>query len=420
MRNVNSANLTDLVVFICAANIPVMYLDGMLASKVGFDRFQSLYFLATLSVAFGVAIIRSSRIPYWMLAALLGIGISAIGAAFYWGAIVGLVKNVQFIVRGPLLYAVLFLLFVGKVSPAQVRFYAIITMATVSTSTILHYLFSFGLAEKGGRANPILNGFLADTNSAVFSLMFAGLALYHYERSSLMRAVIAIVIFLNLAALDSKSGILLMSAYAATKLYFALGGRSFITRLVYSASLFLLSAAVILFPEVIITQIVQFAYSLSVKGQATLTIRLSSWDFLTIFSATRNLKLAELNQVYPIFTSSFSFLFGRSFALFDTQKFIESDFFDVLFALGFVGLASSLVLYFYPLVHSIKKGATGLALPLLVLLASSTLLVGHTLFSPASVTTISIVSACVLTQAKRHSRKKAVGFHQPDVRLTHA
>lgn len=420
MRNVNSANLTDLVVFICAANIPVMYLDGMLASKVGFDRFQSLYFLATLSAAFGVASIRSSRIPYWMLAALLGIGISAIGAAFYWGAFVGLVKNAQFIVRGPLLYSVLFLLFVGKVSPAQVRFYAIITMATVSTSTILHYLFSFGLVEKGGRANPILNGFLADTNSAVFSLMFAGLALYHYERSSLMRAVIAIVIFLNLAALDSKSGILLMSAYAATKLYFALGGRSFITRLVYSASVFLLSTAIILFPEVIITQIVQFAYSLSVKGTATLNFRLSNWDFFTIFSATRNLKLAELNQVYPIFTSSFSFLFGRSFALFDTQKFIESDFFDVLFALGFIGLTSFLVLYFYPLVHSIKKGTKGLALPLLVLLASSTLFVGHTLFSPASVMTISIVSACVRTQAKRYSRRKAGRFHHPYVGRTRA
>lgn len=406
MEKVKNATLTDLVVLICSANIPIMYLDGMLESKVGFDRFQSIYFFMILCAATGVAIIRSAKIPYWILTAFLVLGISVIGSAFYWGAFDGLAKNIQYIVRGPLLYSILFLIFIGKVSRAQLRFYSIVTIATITISTLLHFQFSFGLTEKGGRENPILNGFLADTNSAVFSLMFAGLAFYHNERSSLIRAVIAILIFMNLAALDSKSGILLSSGYLVTILYFALVGRSFFARFVYVAALFLFLSGLIFFPVVLFTQIIEFAYSLSVKGQASLAVRFSNWDLLTIFSATRNLKFAELNEVYPVLKSPMSFLFGRSFALFNNQKFIESDFFDLLFAIGFIGLAPFLVLYFYPLGSAIKKGAIASGIPLIVLLSSSTLLVGHTLFSPASVMTISIVTACLLTKAKNDKNDK--------------
>ena len=396
MEKVKKYYLSDFIIVTCIFNLPIMYLDGLLSAKIGFDRFQTIYFLFIIMLTSLYLLTSREKMPHWLFIALYMLLIASVISTMSFSKFQGFFLNIQHLLRGPFFFAFLFLLLRNRITQRHLKLMTLVTLATVSTSTILHYIFSFGVTLKGGRTNLIFNGYLSDTNSAVLSVLILSLIYYHLLDSKIAKMILILVVMINAAALDSKSGILIVSVFILVRIYFRIFGRSLFSQFIFGLTIVVLVCLFLLFPEEVVYQILNFVYTLSVKGRDSLQFRLNTWDIVTILTATRNLKMAIAYEAYPLFTEFYTTAFGYSFAMYGEQKFVESDLVDTMFTLGLTGVIAILVLYFYPIVLSVVKYRSEIAIGVLLLISSTSTLTGHTLFAPASVVSLSFVIGFLL------------------------
>lgn len=402
MAPIINKKITNQFFLLCILNLPMMYLDGLISTLIGFQRFQTFYFLILFSLALVIICYNNISIYRWLLFPFFGLCFSIICSPLNINSFGGFTSNLQYFLRGPLLFIVLFSVLKGKISKEHIRLFCIVTILTCTISTIAHAVFSIGFVDKAGKLNPIYNGYLSDTNSAVFLLLLAALTYYHLLSGAMKKFLLIIILLFNVAALDSKAGILLIFLFLSVKFYFLLF-RKTNTSIVVLCTLIVVSlVAIIFFTEQIAYYVLNLVYSISIKGQSSLEFRFETWDILTILTATRNLKYYALADAFPVLESANNFLFGNSFGIYQDNKLVESDLFDSLLALGFIGFISIYFLYLWPLYHRSKDIDIEFVVTLFVLILSVTVLVGHVFFSPASVVGISLIASYI----SKNSREK--------------
>ena len=382
-----------------------MYVDGLIYEEIGFERFQSIYFLTAMSLAILYMFYTKTSLSFWLLIPLFGLSISLAVSPINMNNFSGLTSNIKYFLRGPILFIFLIISFKDKISYYHVRAFCFITIATCTASTFAHAFMSFGFQIKGNKLNPIFNGYFSDTNSAAFLLLLAALVYFQISSGILKKFILTLALIFNVAALDSKAGILLVFIFLLIKCYFHIFSNNRISRLILFISIATITGAILAFPEQIAYYMLNLVYTLSVKDAGVLNVRFATWDILSIVTATRNLKFLALNDAYPLFGSFTSFMFGNSFWIYQDHSLIESDLLDSLMALGLLGCLSTFMLYF-PLIRSGTKGIEhSVSIPLFILVLSMSLLVGHVFFSPASVMGLAIVASYYSSSKTRLSKK---------------
>ena len=387
--------ITNLLFLLCILNLPVMYLDGLVSTLIGFQRFQTFYFLILFYLTIVIGFHNNISIYRWLLFPFFGLCLSIICSPLNFSGLVGFTSNLQYFLRGPLLFIVLFSVFKDKISKEHIRLFCISTILTCSMSTIVHAVFSIGFVNKAGKLNPIFNGYLSDTNSAVFLLLLAALTYYHMLSGAIKKFLLILILLFNVAALDSKAGILLIFLFLSVKIYFLLFKKTNTSIVVLCCLIIVSLVAIIFFTEQIAYYVLNLVYSISIKGQSSLEFRFKTWDILTILTATRNLKYYALVDAFPVLESVNNFLFGNSFGIYQDNKLVESDLFDSFLAFGFIGFISIYFLYLWPLYYRSKDIDREFTVTIFVLILSVTVLVGHVFFSPASVVGISLVASYI-------------------------
>jgi hypothetical protein len=378
------------LIWMCILNLPIMYLDGLISELTGFERLQTLYFFTLLIFAFVYMFHTNISIKWWLFLPFFGISFSVILSSFNINNFGGVTSNLQYFLRGPLLFTVLLIIFRNKLMSKHVRLFCIATISTCTMSTIVHAFFSIGFANKGLRLNPIFNGYLSDTNSAVFLLLLTALLYFKMLTGVLKKSLLVAILLFNVAALDSKAGILLIFLFLTIKTYLIMFGNTSSTRLILYSLISAFFVAIIQFSDKIAYFILNLVFSISVKSSSSLDFKFNNFDIFTIITATRNLKYLALSDIYPPLENFMIFLFGNSFWIYKDNKLVESDLLDSLLALGFVGCLSIYFLYFWSMYIRSKNIDREFTIALFILVLCLTVLVGHVFYSPASVIGLSL------------------------------
>lgn len=390
------------LIWMCILNLPVMYLDGLISELTGFERFQTLYFFTLLIFAFLYMCYTNISVKWWLFLPIFGISFSIILSSININNFGGFTSNLQYFLRGPLLFAVLLIIFKNKLMSKHVRLFCIATISTCTMSTIAHAFFSIGFTNKGYSLNPIFNGYLSDTNSAVFLLLLTALLYFKILTGVLKKSLLVAILLFNVAALDSKAGILMIFLFLTIKTYLIMFGNTSSTRLILYSLFTALFVAIVQFSERIAYSILNFVYFISVKSSSSLDFKFNNFDILTIITATRNLKYLALSEIYPPLENFMIFLFGNSFWIYKDNKLVESDLLDSLLALGFIGCLSIYFLYFWSMYIGSKNIDTEFKIALFILVFSLTVLVGHVFLSPSSVIGLSLTVSYISRSKDRN------------------
>lgn len=357
-----------------------------------------------MSLAILYMLYTKRSLAYWLLIPLFGLSISLAVSPINMNNFGGLTSNIKYFLRGPILFIFLIISFKDKISQYHIQAFCFVTIATCTASTLAHAFMSFGFQLKSNKLNPIFNGFFSDTNSAAFLLLLTALVYFQMSAGLLKKSILILALLVNVAALDSKAGILLVFVYLLIKCYFYIFSNTRISRLILFISCAIIVGAMLTFPEQIAYYLLNLVYTISVKDAGTLNFRFATWDILSIVTATRNLKFLALHDAYPLFESYSSFIFGNSFWIYQDNSLIESDLLDSLMALGLLGCLSTFMLYF-PLIRSRSDAIEpNVSVPLFILVLSMSLLVGHVFFSPASVMGLAIVASYYSSSKTRLSK----------------
>ncbi|MDC1500151.1 O-antigen ligase family protein [Octadecabacter sp.] len=393
MTLARSKTWSNPLILLCILNLPIMYLDGYIYTKIGFDRFQSMYFALVMSLSFIYILYSKNFIAIRLLIPLFTLSIAFIVSPLNISSFGGLSGNLKYLIRGPFLFILLVICFKDKISDRTIRAFCLITIITCTISTFFHAFMSFGFSTKSNKLNPILNGYFSDTNSATFLLLLASLVYLHSSLSKTKSFILTLALTFNLAALDSKAGILLVFVYLLVTCYFFIFSNTKPTRLILCTIIIIIMAAVLTFPTQIAHFLLNLVYTISVKDAGSLNFRFETWNLLSIVTATRDLKFIALNDTYPLFENFSTLLFGNSFGIYQDHSLVESDFLDSLMALGLIGCISTFMLYVPILCSRSKFNKPNVAVPLFILVVSMSLLVGHVFFSPSSVIGLAIVAS---------------------------
>ena len=203
----NIYTFRNLILFLITLNLPVLYLDGLVNHFIGFTRLQTMYFgVIIISISLYAIVMRTYFFSGEILL-LIFTFCAFLASTFINQKLSSSAYNIQYFVRGPLLFWLVLHFILLKTSHNFQRWNMIVIFITVSASSLIHVTTGFGFVEKGGRLDTIYNGFLTDTNSATLSLILATILITHNKSMMFKTCVFAISAFVC-GLIDSKSGIL--------------------------------------------------------------------------------------------------------------------------------------------------------------------------------------------------------------------
>ena len=328
----------------------VAYIDGYLIERVGFMRFETIYYVLLLSILL-IWILTHKISQLWLGYLLLLLAAIWIGVLLNGMDSGRLIEDTRYYLRSYLLGILVFLFFTTiKISQKELNFFFWIQWLIIVSAVVVHLLTGFGGTHTGRETlRNIYAGFFKEANVVSFFLVCVWYYLYVYlkGRYTLIRYVITAITLAVVTLMSSKASmvaIFFLFAYHWLN-YFKV--KSSFRRV--SANMFIILC--LFFSVIFFNQIIEAFLQLLimvVPDSATIVSRLNTRDVITVLTSTRNLRLLEFFAEMKDYNLS-KWLFGIGFKeILEKDKLIESDLFDIMQGFGLVGL----IILYVPLILS--------------------------------------------------------------------
>lgn len=323
---------------ICSIAI-VAYIDGFMIERIGFNRFETAYYVFTLVLLLmwlavnRVSLFWLSYITLLLVSLWTGVLVNGVDTS-------RLIEDTRYYVRSYLLGVLTFIFFLyTPIRKNSLNRFFWLQWIIVVCGVFIHFLFGFGgMHSERGIIRDIYSGFFKEANVVSFFLVCNWYYLYCdlKERSFFIRYLITAITMLAVILMSSKASILaiffLLSYHWLN--YFKI--KSNFRRIMANLLIFLFVFSAIIFFNNIIELFLQFIIRV-VPDSAVIAYRLNTWDVITVLTSTRNLRLLRLFDEMRHYSFT-EWLFGIGFNdILKFEKLIESDFFDSLQAFGLVG-----------------------------------------------------------------------------------
>ncbi len=324
--------------FLCLISL-VAYIDGYLIERVGFTRFETIYYATLLFLLLIWTIF--NRISMFWFAYLLILLVSFWSGILINGMDTGrLIDDTRYYLRSYLLGILVFLFFSQTYFlQKSINRFMWLQWFVIVFAVVIHLLFGFGgVHTQRGLLRDIYSAFFKEGNVVSFFLVCIWYYLYCFlSRSYFIRPVLTVITFITLVLLSSKASILAMVFLIFYHWITYFKKKSQLRRITSNLLIFSSITWLILFFERFIEFLVDL-FVIILPDSAKIAYRLTTWDVLTVLTSTRNLRIMQLFQDIKHFSLG-EWLFGIGFNdILENEKLIESDFFDAFQAFGITGL----------------------------------------------------------------------------------
>lgn len=345
----------DIIALFYLLLIPATWLHGMLVFNFELHLLQSMY-LQFMFFAFSLIVALSGQIHKNAAYAIFMIAIAHALSSFFATITAentsftssGAAENLSFFLRSAF---ITFLSFEAsrRLIYKKDNFFLVLLRFVylfVTGSVAVHFFFDIGgVVNNWGNLRDYYTSYFTSGNSIIFSYVIAHFMISNYglwERPSIWdRYILLITTITVLALMNSTSAPVIVLFLHFLHFLQPLGNRRVVTNSI--KMLFLIGVAFLAavslvqnFGKVLKWAIDIYSYAW-IRDTSLLEWRISNLDAVSILTSARDLKYLELAGAAHL-DSLIPVLFGHTFALQKAFVFVESDPFDLFFALGAFGV----------------------------------------------------------------------------------
>lgn len=404
--------------------LPAAWIHGALLFNFGIAYFQSIYqqFMLVCFIFFVAKFSRFGKISIILFIVVISsYALSTFHSLLFFSFITSsdsvVIENARYLLRSPIIIFSSFLVstFILRQTEFHINLFRFVYTFVV-LSVAAHYFFGVGgVINNWGNLRDYYSSYFTSGNSIIFVFCVSYFMVHSYglrgnstflERKLLFILTMMVLIFMN----STSAPILIVLLHILRKIS-PLSSGSADQKFIKSICLLFIFVLAISNLNSLMGLAVML-YSLAwISDPASLEWRLLNFDVISVISSTRDLKFLELKSVAGM--ESFpQIMFGGSFALQQTVVFVESDFIDIYFALGVMGLVSYLIVFGvvgYLLYARIKTRSNRSAILLrtvfyyIILQAIAT---GHVLNNPISGYIVGMIFALIVQGCRSQALNK--------------